>query len=256
MKTDYIISVLLTAVCLAACSPQNRTDATAMKLHGQVKSVRTYSYEADEKFGEIIKGEKSGFSYGILFNQSGTMREWNLYDEFLGELVSKEIYADKSEEGKPECCLYNFAGELTGTYVSSYDSKGNRTERCCYNSEGELERKLIFSYDSQENQVIHENVYKSGILFSKSILSYDSDGNMIESCHYNSQGDLKQKSIYSYDKKGNMIECFQYDSNENLELKEFYTYEFDSEGNWIQQITFRGEERLPQIVTERIIEYY
>ena len=42
-----------------SCSSENkqRNDLKEKDLNGKVKSIRSYTYRADEKFGEIIKGE-------------------------------------------------------------------------------------------------------------------------------------------------------------------------------------------------------
>ncbi len=75
---------------------------------------------------------------------------------------------------------------------------------------------------------------------------------MIEINRYNSDGSL-DKYTNAYDEKGNMIEINRYKDGSILGPITF-TYEFDTKGNWIQQVEFFYG--IPMSITEREYIYY
>jgi len=86
---------------LNSCSSQkDETDWAKYNLSGKLKSIIENSYEAEEKFGEIVKGE-SGSPYWengqITFNENGNIIESNTYDSdgSLGREVTYEYDYDK-----------------------------------------------------------------------------------------------------------------------------------------------------------------
>ena len=227
----YILS--LTIILFSSCSTDDgvKNDLNEMNLNGKVKSIREYSYEAVEKFGEISKGNRiseiSGSDEYILFNDKGNNIERN---------------------------IYNSDGNLDKKWTYKYDDKGNKIEVNGYNSDGSLDNKLTFNYDDKGNS-IEVNVYNSdGSLNEKRTYKYDDKGNKIEENWYNSDSSLYMKWTYEYNDRGNMIEKNWYKSDGNLFSKTTYKHEYDKKNNWIKRIEF--EKEIPKYILEREIKYF
>ena len=224
---EKIILAILSVLRLVSCKQsEKKNDLTEENLKGKVKSIKETLYEAVDKFGQIEKGNWFN-NYFTIYDKKGNIIEENDYDSD-GSLNSKTTY--------------------------KYDEKGNKIEENDYDSDGRLSYKYTYKYDEKGN-IIEENHYDSdGRLRSKYTYKYDKKGNMIEANFYNSDGSLSFKFTYKYDEKGNMIEVTYYDSDGSLNYKTTYKYEYDKNNNWTQKIQYRNT--IPNIITERIIEYY
>ena len=70
-----VLTIVLAMLCLASCEKSTqKNDLAELKLNGKVKSIREISYEAVEKFGEVVKGDALvGFreNLQITFNNKG-----------------------------------------------------------------------------------------------------------------------------------------------------------------------------------------
>ena len=109
--------LLLLFIPLVSCDKKNTL--SELNLNGKVESIVISSYEAEEKFGDIEKGELQSI-YEEEFNDDGNIVERNWYDE---------------EE------------ELTFKWKFKYDDDGNMIEQKQYDKEGELTSKSKFKYD-------------------------------------------------------------------------------------------------------------
>lgn len=122
MKTKLIL--ILGFLCfLFTAEAKVKSESQKMNLQSKVKSISEISYEAQDKFGEIVKGEKKreySFDYDklILFNQDANIIEKNSY-ESNGSIYQKSIY--------------------------KYDNKGNLIESYWYKSDGTLETKITYT---------------------------------------------------------------------------------------------------------------
>ena len=149
-------------------------------------------------------------------------------------------------------------GNWFNNYFTIYDKKGNIIEENDYDSDGSLNSKTTYKYDEKGNK-IEENDYDSdGRLDSKTTYKYDEKGNTIEKNYYSySDGRLDSKITYKYNEKGNTIEENDYyysDGRLDSKTTYKYKYEYDKNNNWTQKIQYRNT--IPNIITERIIEYY
>lgn len=219
--------------CLFSCdtTAQKKNDLQRQNLKGKVKSVKQFSYEVVEKFGEITKGINIGWSEDD--------NSLSLYDD-KGNLIEEN--------------LYNYDRILLLKYKNQYDDKGNLIEGNWYNPDGTLGFKSKYQYNDKGNK-IEENWYDSdGKLIGKVKVQYDEKGNVIEETRYNSNGKLSSKSKYLYDDEGNKIEENWYNADGILGSKYKYQYKYDQQGNWTEQIEYEND--IPQKIKERTIEYY
>jgi hypothetical protein len=137
------------------------------------------------------------------------------------------------------CCLF-------GCSVNN-ETKNSLTE-------ANLKGNVSFVEKTEYEAVYKFGEIQNGRLKRKNTYKYDDKGNEIEKNFYNSSGSLGNKSTYKYDDKGNLIEENSYYSDGSLESKETYMYEFDKMGNWIKRVSFKEDK--PDVITERVIEYY
>ena len=226
-----IILAILSVLRLVSCKQsEKKNDLTEENLKGKVKSIKETLYEAVDKFGQIEKGNWFN-NYFTIYDKKGNIIEENDYDSD-GSLNSKTTY--------------------------KYDEKGNKIEENDYDSDGRLDSKTTYKYDEKGN-IIEENHYDSdGRLDSKTTYKYDEKGNTIEKNYYSySDGRLDSKITYKYNEKGNTIEENDYyysDGRLDSKTTYKYKYEYDKNNNWTQKIQYRNT--IPNIITERIIEYY
>jgi len=99
MKTKVTI-ILFIFLFFNGCSSnleKEKNDLKEMKLNGNVKSLRSYSYNVVEKFGEISKGKRQRGDKYILFNDKGNKIEKNIYKSD-GSLDYKETYKYEYDE--------------------------------------------------------------------------------------------------------------------------------------------------------------
>lgn len=231
-----IILVIVAIISLVACNQtkEKKNDLQRENLKGKVKSVKQGFYEAFEKFGEIVKGEKTleqdGFNYSISYNEEGHRVEEVWYNGGNRGVKAKFMYK------------YNDSG-----LVEKADVVDGYTN--------ELFLQTTYKYDEKGNQ-IEENWYKSndGSLVYKILYKYDEKGNQIEKNEYNSDGSLDGKITYEYDSNNNLIQQRKYNSKGKLWKEYTYTYEFDTKKNWIKRIEY--ENNYPKYIFEREIEYY
>jgi hypothetical protein len=286
------LSLLILTTFLLGCSPGDKeNDLDKENLFGNVKSVKTLHFEATDKFGEIVKGERKYKRYsarllsmyndkgllieGIdldsnlqskttyLYDDKGNRVEYNRYDSD-GSLDSKWTYLYDDKGNEVEANTYDSDGSLDSKWTSLYDDKGNEVETNRYNSDGSLDSKSTYLYDDKGNRVEVKWYDSDGSLDSKWTSLYDDKGNEVEFNSYNSDGSLYYKSTYLYDDKGNQTEDKSYyswsDYDFYLSIK---SYDYDNQNNWIKCLEsqyevdeqgargFRSHE-----ITEREIEYY
>jgi len=271
MKANVFIFITIFTLLIGCSKKENaKSDLIDMSLCGQVKSVTSISYKAQDKFGEIIKGERemfySGEKFGTekdkytIFNSQGNKIEETCYNSD-GSLYSKETYRYDKNGNKIEIdrhesdyildvkSLYKFNSEgflieenryfSDGSLISKsnykYDDKGNQIEENKYDSDGSLNSKSIYKYDTKGHKIENKYYDANGKLNGWIVLcKYDEKGNQIEISLNNQDGSLFSKNIFEYDNKGNKLERNDYNSDNQLEMK--INYKYDNMGNEIESI--------------------
>ncbi len=224
-----ILFTLTLLLLLFACSDDHKkNDLTRNNLNGNVKSIFRVYFEAVEKEGGIIKGNRDNVINIFEYDDNGYVIEYRIVNS-NGGLSRKIIYEHDDNGNSIEQNGYNWAGELLETWTSEFDTKGNEMKSSVFNSDGKLENKYTAEYDDK--------------------------GNRIKLNLYNSDDELLQKWTYDeYDDKGNLIKEKQYTTDKELENEVRYEYEFDDKENWIQQIIFINDKATT--IVEREIKYY
>ncbi len=257
----YFIKYLFFIVVISFFSCQNskkeETDFESDGLKGNVSQLTQNTYEAIEKFGEIIQGKGIDFSYSHRpfdhflkkYNVKGNLIEWKLYNSD-GSLKRKETYKYDDKGNLIKSNEYNSDGSFDKKCIYKHDDKGKKIEKNCYNLDGSLDYKYIYKYDDKGNGIESNEYNSDGSLKGKVGYKYDDKGNNIEI------NMVVSKFTYKYDDKGILIERNDYNSDGILYRKFNYKYEYDEESNWVKKIEFRGMAEIPEEITIRTIEYY
>ena len=229
-----------------------KNDLDQLKLNGKVKSLKTTSYSAVEKFGEPVKDEfESQIEY--IFNKDGFIKETDVFNE-NDELIEKWKRKYDDDGNNIESNRYNKDGELEEKWKYKYDDDGNIIESNRYNKDGELKDKWKYKYDDDGNMIEGNWYYEDGELVKKWTNKFDDDGNIIEADDYDKDGELIYEWKYKYDDNGNEIEANRYNEGQLVGWVKYKYENFDNNKNWLKKIAYE-EERIAEI-TEREIEYY
>jgi antitoxin component YwqK of YwqJK toxin-antitoxin module len=155
--------------------------------------MKTTTYEAVDKFGEIEKGSRK--------NRWGDNNKYIVFNDNGNEI-------EKSG--------YNSDGSLKYKYTYKYDDNGNRIEGKSkrYNSDGSSKYKRTYKYDDNGNTIKKKWYNSEGSFKSVITYKYDDNGNEIETKMYNSDGSLEYKYTYKYecDNKDNWINKIEYEN--------------------------------------------
>lgn len=281
MKKAYIFYLALYTLIISSCSDKTYS-YQEYGLNCPVKSVKVTTYEAESKFGEIIKGD---------LDWSG-----HYFSEFnsVGNIVSLTEYDDEGDiDGVTK---YKYNNDNNVINVSEYDYKGNLDFEYTYEYDGSLMSKITatFKYSDEDNVYVTDikregNTIKEKITHLNGELSsivkyskYDKTG--AEWTQYDKDGKEKGKGSSILNKDGkvsryniNEKEFYEVNWNEKglpsyLKNAELYNnsfisydngnesilyieYEYDKKGNWIKQIIYEGEVKEPVTISERTIVY-
>lgn len=188
-----------------------------------------------------------------------------------GRLDYKEIYNYNSIGQKINCISYNLDGSLKEKYFWKYDNLKNNIEFSKYYPNGSLRYKSVNQFDNLGNKIVEISYIGSGAMFAKYVYGYDIKKNIVKKSIYGYNNALYYDYTYDFDTNGNLIyefdsisqkiNTYEYEKNDKVKANEngfifSYEYSYDIKGNWIKRIEYRGEAKIPALITERLIEYY
>lgn len=284
MKSQSFISIGL--FLLISCNVNNnnkiiKSDLVLENIQGKVYSLKEFSYEANENYGTLIRGNRSRRStldhdFYKIYDTYGRKIEEGKYDDYSnGGLIYKLIYTYDKKGNLIEGNYFSTNNEFLRKQSYVYDEFDNLVEKVSINFDGSFAEKLTYVYDILGNN-IEENIYNQYNQITKMTYKYDSIGNKIEEkslfgngsisvlSKYNERGfliednkehlpssNLNSKTTYKYDINGNKIEE---NSDGSWGEKLTYKYEYDSHHNWTSQVLFK--EGKPLYIIEREILYY
>jgi hypothetical protein len=277
MKYKNYYFVFMICVLCISCNNENelKNDLEKANLKGSVKSTTENTYQAIEKFGEIVKGE---LITNEIFNKHNTIIKYNLKGYRLEdnrvfptkfryndknllieeyEYISKVKIFHKYDDGGLELELNNFYKDtLVQRIKYKYDNMGNKVEINSYDYSGKLSYKIKQVF--KEKNVIQSKEYdEDGLLSSTNKYKYNNNGNIIENIVLDSNNKVTNKYNSKYDENNNLIEWRVFIDNDiRNELTTYkYSYlKFDSNKNWTEKIEYEND--IPTKITLRTIEYY
>lgn len=281
----YTVLILLSVLNFSACNTENTThknDLIEKNLNGKVKSLKKIGYYVIEENDVVKKGNKyegrfeeiylfnkdgnvtetkqiksNGDLYNIhlfKYNEKGILIESEWYSEFGKETVS--IYKYDKQGYKIEWDINNIDGSLSQKYTYKYDDKGNQIESNWYNTGDSSPITSVFTYDDKGNRIVDSYINSDGSVYDRTNYKFDDKGNVIERGEYELSFYFIYKFQREFDDKGNVTrtERIKVDDNDKLLRKSLETFKYDFNNNWIERIVYENEN--PELIEERIIEYY
>ena len=223
-----IITLFISILFMIGCNTNKskiETDLEKRGFKGKVKSIKSTTYKAIEKFGKIQKGEEVDKLLSI-FNEKGNFTE-RIYSK-NGKIDSKQTYIYNDKGNIIEQKEYDSDGNLKLQTTYNYDDNGNKIEENTFG--GYQTQKTTYKYDDKRREV--ESLLTlsfQGINGSAELRitkEYDQKGNIIEEKNYNNHNKLSSKGIYTYDERGNKIkEIFINLDSKKPEEKNIYIYD-------------------------------
>lgn len=268
----------LTSLSYAQCGisydydHKNFTDLEKRNLTGRIANVKYLHFDVINKFGKISKGVKN-CEQEIFFNKNGTVEKIIKYNP-NGEIENVDIHEYENDDIKL-ISHYNNSGLLIAK--TAYVTEGNTIRKQRYLGDGELNQQyFVMTYDINGNMVkelwkYHDdkndiNEYQNSFDENNRLiqiktdskitrLSYDSNNfskspNKIETIDIETNKVRRSRS-YEFDLNGNTIKKFF-----NHKLSRSYKYDYDKLGNWINKIEYTTEAKIPEMITERTINYF
>jgi len=226
-----------------------KNDLEQMNIYGRVKSIKEFSYEAQDKFGEISKGNRANINYsskllGLCVSVEGSEMAEIRHPAWLTMPENcVRLFNDKGN--LTEISYYALNGNLTAKSIYKYDSKGNKIELISFNSEGDIKGKIKYLYDDNSHIIEEVRYDLNGIIDFKFSYLYDNMGNKIEvnetsNSFFGGYYETKCSIEYKFDRKGNIIEKIEFNSDGSFRNK--CTYIYDEKGKMIQKIRKRTNE--------------
>ncbi len=203
-KNNYLL--LLMAFALVSCTTSVFKDYEENLLHlnnikGQVKSIRTETFEAEEKFGEIQKGEseKSYFSLLLLSLYDVSILFENSFYEFTkhGKLKTMEFIDE--DYSRKTTFVYDDSGNIMEE-VYRFDEEFKQTTK--YNYE---KGKLVSSVaDNKNGKELRAHYMFEGELI-KEVVDKNEEGGILSKIEYSYKDGVQTESVYLAEKL--MNEC-------------------------------------------------
>ena len=277
----YPLIVSLIVLLASSCNSKASYDYEEYGLNCPVKSVKVTTYNAESKFGDVVKGRlASDGHYLAKFNAIGNLEEISWFDDD-GNLNSREIckYNDNNQLIE-NSVYYDDKLEWMGTneYIgdqrtSSISKFFGQDETSIYITHHKWDGEYIIETDMLVNgELKSKTKYTNPCKNSSEWVEYDKDGKEVLRGYeeYNncgriirrSEGDFhlevqwNEKNLPIHLKNTRPVRntmISYYSGNDGCEY--YAEYEYDKKGNWIKQIVYEGEIKKPITISERIITY-
>lgn len=281
----FLLSLSLLTIIFSGCSTGDGMSSFSSRkdfaLKGNVKSVRTITYDASYKFGELVKEDVQ--SYGdngyLAFTESGYLAEQAHYA--AGSLVFKMVYSYEGDILK-EGLSVDEDGSINKKDVINVEN-GRVQGYVSYDSNGDKISETSFDYSGGNLSAL--NTYEDGRLISKTVRKYK-QGKLVSEIHYGADGKESASRSFTYKSgtlKSVVLEIMQYAGSKGIakeiydakgevvvekeagemvdgeyELEEIIAceYTYDPEGNWIKRVESDRITKEPKAITERTITYF
>jgi hypothetical protein len=169
MKTLLLFFTFLFTFNYSQAQFPEKSNLQKENLKGTVKSMLSNYFNAEEKFGEVVKKELK-WTYLEEFNKQGNYTEYQLKDntDKIGSFIRKYEYKNgvliKKTKKKPKQVPNNY--ELTERL---FNKIGQLQEETCYTDEGDLYSKNKYQWSSFFNMSGYTFYNSSGklVIFTK-----------------------------------------------------------------------------------------
>jgi hypothetical protein len=220
-KMNYKIIVFAGILNLVSCQPDNKNcivnDLSQNQLKSKVFSVEKVQYVAEEKFGQIEKGEKRSPGREIdYYSVEGFLDSTIFYHDKEG-LTGKIIMRYSLNKDTVSRYWYDENGKLTDLDVQTFDACMKPLITYFYNESGKLEEKEVNTYDDNGLLIESRSVSGDNNTLSRMTVEYDKNKQTKTETNYSGVDTLLSKSIYQLNEEENTIEVTQYDKTGEVE---------------------------------------
>ena len=262
-----VFIVAIFSILLFSCCSNNKYDYQEYGLNRAVKSVKVTTYEAESKFGEIVKEDitREG-TYLAEFNSVGNLSAiTGFYSN--GDIECKMTYEYNDKNLLVEKFEYGYNGELSSRTTYQYNEDALLSEMTEYDSDGNIDSRLTFEHDGEYvTKSTYTSNYQDGDSFIH-ITEIKRNGSQILEQSSITNGKLTSKEIFTnsgkfdydyvrYDAEGNEKGTGheEYDKNGNL-IKYEFTSTTDENKNRLSIITY-NKNGLPVYLKGARLEFY
>ena len=153
-------------------------------------------------------------------------------------------------------------GDLWFRNVYTYTEGGQPAHIDHHDPDGTFLHRASFTYDDEGRVAKRSLSDADGSPISSNTYVYDPEGRVQSVITHGRSGALTSRWVYAYDEHGNEREWVAFDRDGAIQRKEVYTYEYDTQGNWVKQITAEwvpdddGGYLEPAEAIYRTIRYY
>lgn len=262
------------------CTNKQTYDYESYGLNCPVKSVKVNTYEAESKFGEIVKGDLAWDGhYLAIFNEVGNLESITDYDDdgdlslvtkykynVNNQIAEVSYYSDDGDLRQQIICAYDNNQITSNIYKTYWNDEEEITEhRQKWNGEQLVERirikngelQVIVKYPEHNKNYAEWVEYdKDGKEISRGDETFDNNGRVVcgnyGELHMETQ--WNDKNLPTFLKNANLY--YNTVVSPSLSNSIYYVeYEYDKKGNWITQIVYEGELKKPLTISERVITY-
>lgn len=284
MRCKITTTIIAAAIIATGCESIERPfDYEFYGLNCPVKAVSVKTYHAENRFGEILKGDLTWDGhYLATFNEAGNIESIQSFDAD-GDLRELSRHKHNKDNMLVEVASYDNDGEIEYSISFDYDNDKHTTSTTNKSYWSGTEETRVYNYIWKNDEIVEINLTMNGELISKTLcneigknhvekITYDKDGNEIlrETELTDDKGRIKE-----IDKQDLHIEITWNEKNLPIYLKNahlhnnthiatfsegeesilYAEYEYDSKGNWIKQIVYEGDNKRPLTISERVITY-
>lgn len=283
---------LLILIIMTGCKEHikkidTNNDLYKENVKGEAISITETTYEAIEKFGEIVTGEQISHTVTRHYNEKGDLY-YSAWKNTSGRLDTKMFYKYDEEDNLVEQDWVEVSPvrdtghmfeesyeSLKGKFKYKYDKRGNQMETNWYDGDGKLIERVTFKYDTVNNTNERSRYSADSRLIEKTVEKSDANGKIIEAAIFLSNDKLKETSIYKYNEQGDIIEkCIYgpnripkkriiyenrepvgelgYNSTGELEYTLSFEYKYDENSNWISKTEYKNSLHF-KIIERKII---
>jgi len=238
----------------------------------KIKSCQILYYDAQDKFGDIIKGDLLTQSTSI-YDKNGNQIEYNFFapqSDKINESKYKFQYEFNEHGKKIQESFLDFKNDRRSLRKYDYDTHNRLVSESHYENDDKLLWKVVYKYGNG-NRISDETYYdQSGSMTEKSLYKYDSNNNIIELKEFDSEGKIDGISKYKYDasnylieevyinaegkpqsirqykldERGNKTEFRWYTNNFTGESVQLTRYVYDSDNNLTDEMKYNEEDKL------------
>lgn len=221
MKKLWVLGLIILLMVSAGCNKKSANDKSggvatpeleSMGINGKITSIRTTTFSAIDKLGEISRDLFQSDEYFVYDTQGYQTESYVfLYD---GQLDYKQTFKRDNQKRITDIVETYSDGTQRQKILYKYDEKGNKTDAVSYDSDNNLIWKKVYAYDQNDNNT--------------------------ELGEYGAEGTLESKTLYTYDENNNPKDMKVFDKYSHLIRAEEYTYtqSVNSKDKWLltQQI--------------------